>query len=40
VENGLEICLVRKPHLIEHEDGHKVRCWLYEDHPDMEPDGA
>ena len=40
VENGLEICLVRKPHLIEHEAGHKVRCWLYEDHPDVEPDGA
>ncbi|MEX0797389.1 MAG: ABC transporter ATP-binding protein [Acidimicrobiia bacterium] len=40
VENGLEICLVRKPHLIEHAAGHKVRCWLYEDHPDMEPDSG
>lgn len=36
VENGLEICLVRKPHLIEIEEGHKVRCWLYEDYPDKD----
>jgi oligopeptide/dipeptide ABC transporter ATP-binding protein len=38
VENGLEICLDRKPHLIEIEEGHKVRCWLYEEHPDKDFD--
>lgn len=32
VERGLEICTERKPNLIEVSDGHKVRCWIYEDH--------
>jgi oligopeptide/dipeptide ABC transporter ATP-binding protein len=27
----LEICTERRPSLIEHEPGHTVRCWLYED---------
>lgn len=29
--NGLEICLVQKPSLLEVSEDHKVRCWLYED---------
>ncbi len=32
IENGLEICLHKKPSLLEVADGHKVRCWLYEDY--------
>jgi oligopeptide/dipeptide ABC transporter ATP-binding protein len=32
VEHGLQICTEQEPHLIEHEAGHKVRCWLYEDY--------
>ena len=40
IENGLEICLERKPSLIEKEEGHKVRCWLYEEYPaDWRSDG-
>ncbi len=31
--NGLEICLEVKPSLLEVAEDHKVRCWLYEDHP-------
>jgi oligopeptide/dipeptide ABC transporter ATP-binding protein len=31
-EFGLEICNQVEPHLIEVQPGHKVRCWLYEDH--------
>lgn len=31
IEHGLEICTERKPSLIEHTEGHKVRCWLYEE---------
>jgi len=32
IEHGLEICTQQKPNLIEHTNGHKVRCWLYEEH--------
>lgn len=32
VANNLQICTQKEPSLIEHEPGHKVRCWLYEDH--------
>ncbi|REK36939.1 MAG: ABC transporter ATP-binding protein [Actinobacteria bacterium] len=40
IEYGLEICTDRKPSLIEVEDGHKVRCWLYEEYPsDWRADG-
>ncbi len=35
VERGLEICTQKKPNLIEITEGHKVRCWLYEDHHDV-----
>ena len=34
VEHGLEICNQREPDLIEVEDGHLVRCWLYQDWSD------
>jgi oligopeptide/dipeptide ABC transporter ATP-binding protein len=34
IEYGLEICTKVKPDLLEVKPGHKVRCWLYEDHPD------
>jgi oligopeptide/dipeptide ABC transporter ATP-binding protein len=34
IEYGLEICTEVKPSLIEIKPDHKVRCWLYEDHPD------
>ena len=33
VENGLEICNTDKPDLIETAPGRKVRCWLYQEHP-------
>lgn len=32
IEHGLEVCTERKPSLIEHSEGHKVRCWLYEEY--------
>jgi oligopeptide/dipeptide ABC transporter ATP-binding protein len=32
VENNLKICTDREPDLIEIEPGHKVRCWLYQEH--------
>jgi oligopeptide/dipeptide ABC transporter ATP-binding protein len=31
VENNLEICTEQKPELRETAEGHKVRCWLYEE---------
>lgn len=31
IEHGLEVCTERKPSLIEHSEGHNVRCWLYEE---------
>lgn len=31
LQNELEICTVEKPDLVETADGHKVRCWLYQD---------
>ena len=31
IEHGLEICTQRKPELLEVDEGHKVRCWLYQD---------
>ena len=31
VQNALEICTSQKPQLRELAEGHKVRCWLYED---------
>jgi len=31
VENNLSICTDQHPALIEVADGHKVRCWLYQD---------
>ncbi|HEY5650305.1 MAG TPA: ABC transporter ATP-binding protein [Acidimicrobiia bacterium] len=34
VEQGLEICNVHKPDLIETAPGRKVRCWLYQEHRD------
>ena len=34
IEYGLEICTESKPNLTEIKPGHKVRCWLYEEHPD------
>jgi peptide/nickel transport system ATP-binding protein len=34
IEYGIEICTKVKPDLLEVKPGHKVRCWLYEDHPD------
>ena len=34
VEHGLEICNSVEPDLMEVEDGHKVRCWLYQEPPD------
>ncbi|MCP4964324.1 MAG: ABC transporter ATP-binding protein [bacterium] len=33
VQNGLEVCMKHKPDLLPIADGHKVRCWLYQDHP-------
>jgi oligopeptide/dipeptide ABC transporter ATP-binding protein len=34
IEYGLEICTRLKPDLKEVKPGHKVRCWLHEEHPD------
>ncbi len=34
IEYGLEICTRVKPELKEVKPGHKVRCWLHEEHPD------
>lgn len=31
VEHNLALCTEKEPNLIEHEPGHRVRCWLYED---------
>ncbi len=31
IENNLTICTDQHPNLIEVSEGHKVRCWLYED---------
>ena len=33
IEHGLEICTRRKPNLIDYAEGHRVRCWLYEEEP-------
>jgi oligopeptide/dipeptide ABC transporter ATP-binding protein len=30
IQNNLSQCTEREPDLIEHEPGHKVRCWLYQ----------
>ena len=35
IEHGLEICTQQKPDLLEVEDGHKVRCWLYDGDTDV-----
>jgi oligopeptide/dipeptide ABC transporter ATP-binding protein len=32
IAHNLQICTEQEPSLIEHEPGHKVRCWLYEDY--------
>ncbi len=32
MEHNLQICTEKEPSLIEVEPGHKVRCWLYEEH--------
>lgn len=34
VEHGLEICTRVEPDLIDMDEGHKVRCWLYQEPPD------
>lgn len=34
VEHGLEICTQVEPDLMNLEEGHKVRCWLYQEPPD------
>jgi len=39
VENGLAICLERRPDLKEVEPGHEVRCWLYEPGVERHPPG-
>jgi len=39
VENGLAICLERRPDLKEVEPGHEVRCWLYEPGIERHPPG-
>jgi oligopeptide/dipeptide ABC transporter ATP-binding protein len=31
IEHNLEICTQQKPYLLEVDEGHKVRCWLYQD---------
>jgi oligopeptide/dipeptide ABC transporter ATP-binding protein len=36
VENQLHICTEQEPDLIEHEPGHKVRCWLYQTYEEGE----
>jgi oligopeptide/dipeptide ABC transporter ATP-binding protein len=33
IEYGLEICTQVEPDLLTHTGDHKVRCWLYHDHP-------
>lgn len=33
IEAGLEVCLTEHPQLLPVADGHKVRCWLYEEAP-------
>jgi len=35
VANNLDICVQEEPELLQIEDGHRVRCWLY--HPDHRP---
>ncbi len=32
IEAGLTICASQRPDLIEVDSGHKVRCWLFQDH--------
>ncbi len=34
IEHGLEICNQVEPDLLEIAEGHKVRCWLYQEDPD------
>lgn len=34
VQYGLDVCTQVEPDLMEVEDGHKVRCWLYQEPPD------
>lgn len=34
IEHGLEICNQVEPDLLEMAEGHKVRCWLYQEDPD------
>ena len=36
VKYNMSICREKKPDLIEIKEGHKIRCWLYQD---SEPDG-
>ena len=33
IENHLEICTQAEPDLIEVDQAHLVRCWLYQEHP-------
>ncbi|MCW5878523.1 MAG: ABC transporter ATP-binding protein [Anaerolineales bacterium] len=37
VEHNLEICTQVEPDLIEFDAGHKVRCWLYQEHAGHTP---
>jgi oligopeptide/dipeptide ABC transporter ATP-binding protein len=37
VANNMTLCTEKEPDLVDIEDGHSVRCWLY--HPTLRPEG-
>lgn len=36
IEHNLQVCTEKEPDLIEHEAGHRIRCWLYQEYEGRE----